>query len=323
MIAIADGRSQAPPIRLFRLDCVMQREAITWARARRIFGDAGPPRQVTQHQFDGFDDVLARLAKTPQQEIDFGDLWYYHHDLAYQQLQPDLFAYMMPVCLMDWHLSLQANGAASHGDSELHYGLAKGKILERMVSPEQRERIFDFFRDSFLERIDQERGFDCRGESARAHGWLMRFNSLGLIVPDIERIWAPWWTLEAPGQAVSILEYCSGLLYFEGENPLFGGWTPKHGGGGPYLAENDSQILDGGWLTANILFLAETLTPQYVERKVREAVRLLEGEPEHEEALAIEQGLETQLPVVELTVEQLLQDLEGRKYLQLHEDGEA
>ena len=67
------------------------REPITWERARRIFGDAGPPDKVTQHQFDGFDEVLERLAQTPQERIDFGDLWYYHHDLAYQELQPDLF----------------------------------------------------------------------------------------------------------------------------------------------------------------------------------------------------------------------------------------
>ena len=299
------------------------REPITWNRARRIFGDAAPPEKVTQRQFDGFDDVLERLAQTPQERIDFGDLWYYHHDLAYQELQPELFAYLMPVCLMDWHFSLQNNDAASHGDSELHYGLVKGRILERMVTAEQRELIFEFFRDSFLERIDRERGFDCKGEDATAHAWLLRFNSLGLIMPGVERVWTPWWRLETPGQAVAAIEYCSGLLYFEGDNPLFGRWTPKYGGGGPYLAEHDSQILDGGWLAENILFLADTLTPEYVERKLGEAVDRLAGEPEHETARSIEKALPEQLPAVELTVEQLLVDLEGGTLATLREDQEG
>ena len=116
-----------------------------------------------------------------------------------------------------------------------------------------------------------------------------------------------------------MVQYCSGLLYFEGENPLFGRWTPKRGGGGPYLAEHDSHILDGGWLTENILFLAETLTSDYIERKVREAVRRLDGEPEHEKARLIEQALPQQLPVVELTVEQLLVDLEGHQFVKLRD----
>ncbi len=298
----------------------MQREPISWSRARRIFGDVQPPEKVTESQFDGFDDRLAAMAKTPQDKIDLGDLWYYHHDLAYVELQPELFAYLMPVCLMDWHVTLHANGAASHGDSELHYGLHKGKILERMVTEEQREAIFDFFCDSFLERIDKERGFVYEGEKTPAYAWMMRFNSLGLIMPGIARVWEPWWRIETPGQAVSVIQYCSGLLYFEGENPLFERWTPKHGGGGPYLAEHDSHILDAGWLTENILFLAEALTPAYVESKVREAARRLEGEPEQETARGIEAELPQQLEVVELTVEQLLKDLEGREFMRLRED---
>ena len=81
---------------------------IDWQRARRIFNYPKPPSSVLERQFDYFDDELQKLATTPYDEIDFGDLWYYHHDLAYVELQPEVFAYLFPVCLMDWHITLRS-----------------------------------------------------------------------------------------------------------------------------------------------------------------------------------------------------------------------
>ena len=93
---------------------------VSLGKAREIFGYSRAPVKITQRQFDGFDDVLQRLARTPLEEIDLADLWYYHHDLAYVPLQRELFAYLFPLCLWDWHITLMANQACSHGDSEFH-----------------------------------------------------------------------------------------------------------------------------------------------------------------------------------------------------------
>src|SRR5687768_8639836 len=123
---------------------------IDWNRARQIFGYPEPPQEVRERQFDYFDDELRQLATTPWDKIDFADLWYYHLDLAYVDLQPEVFAYLFPVCLMDWHHTLQKNESCSHGDSEFHYGLYQGRVLERMLTPEQRKQVSEFFRDSFL-----------------------------------------------------------------------------------------------------------------------------------------------------------------------------
>ena len=111
---------------------------IDWKRARSIFDDPKPPASVWERQFDDFDNELKELATTPHDEIDFGDLWYYHHDLAYVELQPEVFAYLFPVCLMDWHLTLKSNEGCSHGDSEFHYGLLRGNVLAKMTTPTQR-----------------------------------------------------------------------------------------------------------------------------------------------------------------------------------------
>jgi hypothetical protein len=248
---------------------------------------------VWERQFDYNDDVLRRLARTPYTEIEFGDLWHYHHDLAYVELQPDLFQYLFPVCLMDWHHSLTRNHACSHGDSEFHYGVRLGNVFEKMVSPQQRAAIYEFFRDSFLERLDAERGFVYSGSQTPAYGWMHRFNSVGLVMPRIDILWGPWWSLDTPGRAVAALQYCSGLMYPEGANPLFAAWTADHGGGGPYLWGNDSLALDAGWMQENIDFLTATLTPAYVEDKVASAVARLKGEPEWQKARQLEIDLPT------------------------------
>src|SRR6266404_4503753 len=82
---------------------------ISWDRARSIFGNAAIPGQVWERQFDSFDEELGRLCRTPSSEIDFSDLWCYYHDLAFVELQPEVFAYLFPVCLMAWHESLMDN----------------------------------------------------------------------------------------------------------------------------------------------------------------------------------------------------------------------
>lgn len=256
------------------------RRPITWERAAAIFKHPKPPQHVWEKQFDYSDSDLQRIARTPYQEFDFDDLWYYHHDLAYVELQPELFAYLFPVCLMDWHQTLMENKACSHGDSEFHYGLYHGKVLEKMTTPYQQKAIYDFFRDSFLDRLDCEQGYQPTVHNAvTAHGWILRFNSLGFIMPRIDQIWNFWWSLETVGQAVAALQYCSGLMYFEGDNPLFPIWTAKRGGGGPYLWQSDASIHHGGWLPENVEFLSSVLTIDFLSQKIREACNRLKDEP--------------------------------------------
>ncbi|MDG3007176.1 hypothetical protein [Paludisphaera mucosa] len=257
---------------------------IGWDRARAICGDPRPPGAVTERQFDGYDHVLKRLARTPHERMDLGDLGYYYHDLAYVELQLDLLEYLLPACLMDWRDSLMKNRSAGDGGVELHFGLLRGDVLERLVAADRREAVYAFFRDAFLERLDAERGFVAAGMRTPAYGWMGRFNSVGLIMPRIDLLWEPWWSLETPGRAVAALQYCSGLMYFEGENPLFSRWTPERGEGGPYLTESDSLIHDVGWKPENVEFLSRTLTVEFVEVRVAQAVARLEGEPDGEKA---------------------------------------
>src|SRR6266853_497341 len=137
-------------------------------RARGIFGNASPPRDVWERQFDYFDDELRRLCTTPWSEIDFSDLWFYYHDLAHVKLQPEVFAYLFPACLMAWHQSLMDNTGCGVGDAEFHNGVLLGNVFQKMMTPDQQMQVYQFFKDSFLARLDQERGFVYRGSKTPA-----------------------------------------------------------------------------------------------------------------------------------------------------------
>jgi hypothetical protein len=276
---------------------------ISWDRVRRIFGYPEPPREVWERQFDYCDDDLRRVANTPFEQINSSDLSYYYHDLAYVELQPELFAYLFPVCLMDWHATLLRDEGCWHGDSEFHYGVYQGKVFEKMVSPEQKMAIFEFFRDSFLLRLERQRGFlDLESKSPLTR-WIRRFTSLGIIMPRIDLLWDPWWALETLGSAVASIQYLSGLMYFEGENPIFGPWTSKLDG--PYLWENDSQIYASGWTDENVSFLQESLTVQFVSDKLQRAVEMLKDEPEYKIARQVGCDLSDRTEIIESRISEL------------------
>lgn len=275
-------------------------------QARAIFGYPPPPTHVTEQQFDDFNAQLAALSQKPWDTITPEDLWYYLHDLAYVELQPDLFAYLFPACLNFWYSSLGRSQGSAQGDAEFHYALLRGRILEKMVTPVQRDLIFTFFHDGFLDRLDQERGFIASSIEAPAYGWMRRFNSLGLVTPLIERIWTSWWSMQSCGQAVSALMYVSGLMYARGENPIFQAPPNSKVGGVPPLWENDSYIFDAGWLPVNLDFLRRTLTVEYLQQKVKEAALRLTGEPEAERANALVHEYERLAWAVEIRIEYLL-----------------
>lgn len=264
---------------------------IGWERARAIFGNPRPPRAITEQQFDYDDDALGRLARTPHEQIDFRDLWYYYHDLAAVELQPDLFDYLFPACLMHWHVSLMLDQACGMGDIDFHDALLRGNVLGKMVSSGRREVIFEFFRDSFLERLDAERGFVCSSPRNLESGWLARINTMGCLMPRIDLLWESWWSLATPGQAVAALKYCSGLMYLGWENPLYGQFSRLVGAVCPYLYHGDSGIIRLGWMRENLDYLSATLTIDFVEGHVIKALARLEGEPEWEQARQMERDL--------------------------------
>src|SRR5580704_7959015 len=152
-------------------------------RERAIFGNALPPTEVWERQFDYDDEALKRIAHTPWSQIEVADLWYYIHDLAYSELQPEVFAYLFPACLVLWRESLMRNEYCGVGDAQFHYAVVHGRVFEKMMTDSQREQVFAYFTDAMLDRLDIERGFVYQGMNTPAYGWMRRLGSLGVISP--------------------------------------------------------------------------------------------------------------------------------------------
>ena len=288
--------------------------SITWERLRAIFGNAPQLTNVRETQFDYCELELKRLARTPYEEIDFRDLWYYHHDLAYVELQPEVFNRLFPVCLMNWHRSLLDNRPCTTGDADFHWAVQHGKVFEKMMTAAQREAVYAFFRDSFLERLDLERTFAEVRNNAPPASWIARFNSLGVVMPRIDIIWNEWWKLETPGRAVAALQYCSCLMYFDEENPLFEIWK----GVSPPLWTNDGFFFsDAGWHEKNLTCLSQNLTTDFVIAKVQQAAAVIESKPEQETARRMTSDLPQCRPLIAERVRELplrLRDGNGHEW---------
>jgi hypothetical protein len=282
---------------------------ITKDRMTGVLGLAPKPKSVWQKQFDHNDETLKQLARCTWDSVPECDLWEYFHDLAYMELQPDLFRHVFPACLKFWYDTLFRNEGAERGDADFHRSLMRGNILIKMMTEAERHRLLNYFVDGLLDRIDLERGYELKRNRDGANALIGRFNTLGIIAPIIPQIWTSWWQVDTPGKATAAIKYASGLVYFKGENPIYLPWTPDEGGGGPYLTEWDASIFDHAWLDTNLSFLEETLTCDYLLDRLTCAANQLAGEPEGPIARRIAVEAKERTDTISLRTEDLLLNL--------------
>lgn len=259
---------------------------------RKAYGNPSAPKQIWEVQFDYDQKALKRLCSPVKKLPNISDLYsYYLHDLNYvSELQPDLFAYLLPFCLQGWHEDLM-HGTAGGFVEQFHCALGRRPLLEMLLPLRQRSAVFAFLRDSLLESLEQTSGLRFQEESVFRYRMYRRFSylaSYGVIVPDVEGLWREWWEMRSRGYTVAALQYASCLMYPTDANPVFAPWTPTEGGGPPCLWEYDSIGFEEHWLPVNVEFLARTLSVDYLHEKIALAVQRLEGEPEHEQAVRIQ-----------------------------------
>lgn len=282
---------------------------ITKQRMVDVLGLAPKPKTVWQRQFDGDDEKLRELARRDWDDIADDGWWQYFLDLTYVELQPDLFRHLFPACLKYWYETLLRDESTDRGDADFHSALVKGDVIAEMLDNAERERLYQFFVDGFLDRLDLERGFKYAPGGKSANAWISRFNALGLTAPIVPRIWRAWWSLETPGQCVSAMMYASGLIYLKGENPIYGVWTPTEGGGGPYLTEWDANLYDCAWLAPNLTFLRDVLSADYVYERVAAAAERLASEPEAALARKIAEDAQARGDVISTRIGNLVTNL--------------
>jgi hypothetical protein len=265
-----------------------------------VLGPSPKPGRVWQEDFDYNDEVLREMASIDWDRIGPQHLSYYFLDLAFVELQPDLFRHVFPACLKYWYETLMQDKAAASGQADFHFALVEGEICERMLSAQERIALCDFLVDGLLDRIEATRSLHHSGP-----GWIARFNSLGLVAPVIRPIWEDWWLLDHPGKALSAVQYASGLVYRQEENPLSG--AP--------LASNDSWISGRAWRSDNVTFLRDVLTVDHVRNKLHEAATALSQHSEARLAAQIAADARTRDDTIHARIGDLLANLSSAERL--------
>jgi hypothetical protein len=222
-------------------------------------------------------------------------LWEYTQDLLYgKEIQDTLLAHALPFCLEAWREDLRGISSGYGGFVEHFYPLlANRRVFELHLSPTQSAAAADFMREAILEEIDAQRGLTYRAKGARPYRWIAALASYGVLLPDMERLWNSWWSLETIGGATATVQYISCLMYLENENPVFAPWTSNEGGGPPKLWEFEGHLYSHKWLTTNVAFLKRALTPQGVAEVLAEAVSNLADD----EAAPIALGIQEDFPL--------------------------
>jgi hypothetical protein len=183
--------------------------------------------------------------------------------------------------------------------------LADHHVFETHLTARQTAAVSQFMRSSILEEMDAQRGLAFRGKSARPYRWIGALTTYGVVLPDVERLWAEWWTLETVGRAISLLQYVSALVYEDDKNPVFAPWSPTEGGGPPCLWDFAGHLYEHRWLEPNVAFLKRTLVPSAVGDAVRRAVLRLSGQQEHEMPMRLESDIQSRAETLESRCTQL------------------
>jgi hypothetical protein len=255
------------------------------------YGRLEPPEKISQESFERDDRHLRRLSKLRRGDRpSAADLFEYTEDLRYTPIQSSLLAYVLPFCLQVWRDDLRGIDSGYGGFVEHFYPvLADLRVFEEHLTPKQSAAAAEFMRQSILEEIDDQRGLAYRGSKARPLRWFRALTTYGVILPDIDQLWAAWWSLTTLGRAVAAVQYISCLMYPENENPVFAPWTPDGGGGPPCLWEFEGHLYTHRWLEPNVSYLRRTLNAHRVGEVFEWALERLTGQPEHEVAVLIKQ----------------------------------
>jgi hypothetical protein len=278
---------------------------------RRAYGKVAPPDKITQEPFEGNDAHLRRLVRLKSGErAKPDDLWEYMHDLRNTEIQGPLLAYLLPFCLDLWREDLR--GIEGYGGivEHLYPVLADRQIFDTHLTPKQGAAVSEFMRQTILEEIDDQYGLAYQGSRARPYRWIQALTTFGVLLPNVERLWAAWWSVNTVGRAIAAVQYISCLMYPENENPVFAPWTSDGGGGPPCLWEFEGHLYSHRWLEPNVTFLKGVLNVPGVSEVLTRGVERLVDRPEHDVAALIKADVPLVIETLQARCAELPQLLE-------------
>lgn len=271
-------------------------------------GTPSAPSTITQEPFDYDASHYRRLCR-PGKKPDPLDLSSYAHDLMYQDLQSDLFLFLLPICLFAWQNDLMASHESSYAGfvEQFSAAIAKHAGFRNLLSPSQYFSVSKFMQNVILDKIDQEKKLSFSGMGASPYSWIHTIGTFGTAFPAVSSLWQEWWSCSTVGRACGVLQYISVLMYPDNKNPIFSPWTPNAGGGVPDLWETDGHIFDQSWLPENVEFLRTTLTPSYIRDSISAAALTFRGETDSAVPELMVLDFDNAVNFVELRIEELIQ----------------
>jgi hypothetical protein len=261
---------------------------------RHAFGRVSAPEKLTQEALEGNNCHLRRLIRLkPGERAETSDLWEYTQDLLYTEIQGPLLAYLLPFCLELWREDLRGIQDGIGGFVEQFYPvLANRHVFEAHLTQKQAAAVSEYMRRAILDEIDDQRGLTYQGvKEERPYRWIRAVTTYGVLLPDLDRLWGAWRSLDTIGQAIAALQYISCLMYPENENPVFAPWTPNGGGGPPCLWDFEGHLYTHRWMEPNVVFLKRILNVPGVTKTLDRAVDRLTDQPEREVATQIQGDL--------------------------------
>ena len=232
-------------------------------------GDRPPPNDIWQDPIDGDKSPYRRLCQHRRGMPNPVDLLHYAQDLAYRErLQPELFHYLLPICLNAWHWNLNHDGQTEYADFvELFcLSLAERPLLATHLTPEESSAVTGFMRDAILARVG----------AGPADTWLPSVATFATAFSTLKSLWLEWWEMATHGHAVGALQYISCLVYPDSENPWFKTKTVRASGHPPRLWVSEAPGGEQFWKPENIRFLTTVLTPDYLCDALSRATWVLE-----------------------------------------------
>lgn len=273
----------------------------------RVIQSPGVPPRITQKPFDEDSGHYRRLCALNGAEPQAWDLVNYALDMQYTELQPELLRHLTPILLKAWRRDLFEGSAAGYGGfvEQFWAALLKGRALNEVYSQKERGAFISYMRNSILDRLDGEEMLRFSGMDASPYCWVHAFVCYGTLFSDIETLWNEWWRMGTSGHAVAAFQYASALMYENDKNPVFDAWTQDGGGGPPALWDCSAMMFNVGWKPENLAFFGATLSADYFEQKLREALPQIKNPATQKVALRIIDDFPGQRSRMELRIEEL------------------
>jgi hypothetical protein len=234
-------------------------------KLQAAFSEVPLPREVHGDGMgiDASTDRIERLLQADPERASVDDFLGYVGYAGFTTGGVDDFRFLLPTMLRLWGrevLDCSRGWFVEH----FHQNLADLDFFQQHLSVSQREAACNFMRRTLLQRFEKERLL-CSHYSPVVNDWFGCLATFGALTDEVARLWSEWWSMPTPGHARAALQYASILSCDDDDNPVF---SPRMVGGTGvprlwwYEASCSWKLF---WKPANIAFLRETLTPNYLD----------------------------------------------------------